>query len=78
MTSYSALLWPCRKPQRIGHGIMDQLAFAALSMDFEVIAEVFMLIRIRRHDKTLQGMQGADSDRYIASVIVALTAFYVD
>jgi hypothetical protein len=47
-------------------------------MDFEVMAEVFMLIRIRRHDKTLQGMQGADSDRYIASVIVALTAFYVD
>jgi hypothetical protein len=47
-------------------------------MDFEVMAEVFMPIRIRRHDKTLQGMQGADSDRYIASVIVALTACYAD
>jgi hypothetical protein len=50
----------------------------APSMDFEVMAEVFMPIRIRPHDKTLQGMQGADSDRYIASVIVALTACYVD
>ena len=58
--------------------IVDQLAFAAPSMDFEVIAEVFILICIRRHDKISQETQVSDSDRYIASVIVALTAFYVD
>ncbi len=70
-------------PAKIGHidktkpsMRVDRLAFAAPSMDFEVIAEVFIPIRIRRHDKRLQETQGADSERYIASVIAGTTARY--
>jgi hypothetical protein len=55
---------------------VDRLVFAAPSMDFEVTAEVFIPIRIRRHDKRLQETQGADSERYIASVIAGTTARY--
>jgi hypothetical protein len=52
------------------------LAFAAPSMDFEVIAEVFIPIRLRGYDKRLQETQGADSERYIASVIAGTTVRY--
>ena len=34
-------------------------------MDFEVIGEVFMLIRIGRHDKVFKDMQLSDWVRYI-------------
>jgi len=37
-----------------------------------------MPIRIRRHDKTPQETQGADSERYIASIIAATTVCYAD
>ena len=48
------------------------------SMDFEVIAEIFYADPYKRHDKTLQETQMADSERYIASVIAATTACYTD
>jgi hypothetical protein len=41
-------------------------------------AELLIQIRIRRHDKTLQETQGADSERYIASVIAGTTEHYAD
>ena len=37
-----------------------------------------MPIRKKRHDKTPQATQGADSERYIASVITVTTACYAD
>jgi hypothetical protein len=42
----------------------------------EAIAEVFIPIHIRRHDKRLQETQGTDSETYIASVIAGTTARY--
>ena len=47
-------------------------------MDFEVIGEVLMRIRIRCHDKTAQETQRAYFERYIASAIAATTASYTD
>ncbi len=55
---------------------MDHLAFAAPSMDFELMAEIFMLIRIRRHDKTSQETQVSDWYRYIVLANAATKAFY--
>jgi len=52
--------------------------FAAPSLDVEVIAEVLIPIRIRRHDKTSQETQSAGSERAIGSVTAATTACYTD
>ena len=57
---------------------VDRRAFAAPPMDFDVIAEVLMPIRIRRHDKTLQEPQGAVAERAMASAIAASMACYTD
>ncbi len=43
----------------------DQLVFGAPSMNFEVIEEVFILIRIRHHAKTSKETQLSDLYRYI-------------
>jgi len=39
---------------------MDRQAFAARLKEFETIAEVIMLIRIKRYDKSLYGTQVID------------------
>ena len=57
---------------------VERLAFVSPSMDFEVIAEVFMPIRKGQHNQTSQDTQEVDFERYIASAIAATTACYTD
>ena len=56
----------------------DRLAFAALSIDFEVIIKVLMLIRIICLDKLYQNKQRSNIDRYNVEIIAATTACYTD
>ncbi len=55
---------------------VDQLVFGAPSMNFEVIEEVFMLIRIRHHDKTSKETQLSDLYGYIVQAIGETKEFY--
>jgi len=57
---------------------VDRLVFAALSMDFEVTAEVFMPICITRPDKSLNGMQVAEIKRLVSIMSNGSTACYTD
>ena len=52
--------------------------FAAQWMDFEVTAEVFMLIRIKRLDKSLHGMQPYEIKGRVAAHSGESTAYYTD
>ena len=47
-------------------------------MDYEVIAGVFMLIRIIHLDKLFQKTQQSNNYRYIATINAAATAGYTD
>lgn len=55
----------------------DRLVCAARLTGYEVILEVIMPIRIRRHDKTCGQVQRAGSEGDMASVFAAATASYV-
>jgi hypothetical protein len=57
---------------------VDQLVFGAPSMNFEVIEEVFILIRIRYHDKTSKETQLSDLYRYIVQAIGETKEYYMD
>jgi len=57
---------------------VDRLSFAVLSMDFEVTAEVFMPIRITRHDKSLYGMQPYEIKGLVVTNSDESTACYTD
>ena len=47
--------------------IVDRQVFAAPSMDFEAIAKIFMLIHIRRHDKSWHAAQVTDFENIITA-----------
>ena len=54
----------------------DRPAFAVRSTDFEAIAEVFMPIRIRRHNRSWHGTQVIEAKGFIATQAGGSTAFY--
>jgi len=57
---------------------VDRLVFAAQWMDFEVTAEVFMLIRITRLDKSLHGMQPYEIKGLVAAHSDESTSCYTE
>ncbi len=57
-------------------GTVDGLALAARSPRYEAIAEAFMPIRIRRHDKSLRAAQVTEAEEIISVLSAVSTACY--